>query len=182
MNGKTLVLNTWKTKTLASLLAVIAAVAIPQLVHMVGAVSGLGTSLGETLLPMHFAILVLGLLAGPVAGVAGAISPLLSFALSGMPSVVMLPFMMIELAGYGIAAGLVANAKMPVFVKLVIAQLAGRALRSIAVLIAFYGFGAGLPVASIWSSIVVGLPGILLQWAIIPLLMFWIYKKAQKDE
>ena len=36
----------------------------------------------------------------------------------------MLPFMMIELAGYGLAAGLLSKVNLPVFVKVVIAQLA----------------------------------------------------------
>lgn len=179
---KTLVFKTIKTKTAATAVAVVAAVALPQLFHAVGAVSGLGTALGETFLPMHLPVLLIGLLAGPVAGLAaGILSPLVSFALSGMPGALMLPFITVELAGYGLVSGLLAGTRMHKFWKLLITQAAGRALRAAAVLIAVYGFGSQVAVASIWSSIVTGLPGILLQWALLPLLMFWIEKGVRKD-
>ncbi len=90
-----------KKQTVAALLAVVAAVALPQLFHVMGYLSGLGTALGEIFLPMHLPILFIGLLAGPYAGaIAGACSPLVSFALTGMPGSAMLPFMMLELCTY----------------------------------------------------------------------------------
>ena len=179
--GRTLVCATWKSKTFAGLLALAGALALPQLVHWLGAVSGMGSALGETLLPMHLAVILAGLFAGPLVGLAaGAIGPAVSFLLSGMPAAAVLPFMTVELAGYGLAAGLLASVRMPAFFKLLIAQVAGRALRSAAVLIAFYGFGGGLPVASIWTSIVTGLPGIVLQWALVPLIVFWVERMAAR--
>ena len=179
--GRALVCATWKSKTFAGLLAVAGALALPQLVHWLGAVSGMGSALGETLLPMHLAVILAGLFAGPLVGLAaGAISPAVSFFLSGMPAAAVLPFMTVELAGYGLAAGLLASVRMPAFFKLLIAQAAGRALRSAAVLISFYGFGGGLPVASIWTSIVTGLPGIVLQWALVPLIVFWVERMAAR--
>ena len=96
-----------KAQTLAALIALVSAVALPQIFHLMGAVSGLGTSLGETFLPMHLPILAVGLLAGPWAGLAaGALAPLVSFGLTGMPAAAMLPFMMSELAVYGLVPGL----------------------------------------------------------------------------
>ena len=179
--GRALVCATWKSKTFAGLLAVAGALALPQLVHWLGAVSGMGSALGETFLPMHLAVILAGLFAGPLVGLAaGAISPAVSFLLSGMPAAAVLPFMTVELAGYGLAAGLLASVRMPAFFKLLIAQVAGRALRSAAVLIAFYGFGGGLPVSSIWTSIVTGLPGIVLQWALVPLIVFWVERMAAR--
>lgn len=179
--GRALVCATWKSKTFAGLLAVAGALALPQLVHWLGAVSGMGSALGETLLPMHLAVILAGLFAGPLVGLAaGAISPAVSFLLSGMPAAAVLPFMTVELAGYGLAAGLLASVRMPAFFKLLIAQVAGRALRLAAVLIAFYGFGGGLPVASIWTSIVTGLPGIVLQWVLVPLIVFWVERMAAR--
>ena len=41
------------TKAAATLLAIAAAVALPQLFHVIGAVSGQGTALGVAFLPMH---------------------------------------------------------------------------------------------------------------------------------
>ena len=92
-----------KTQAVGTVIALISAVALPQIIHVIGAVSGMGTSLGEALLPMHLPIILAGLLGGSyVAGIAGLLSPLLSFALTGMPTSAMLPFMMIELCAYGI--------------------------------------------------------------------------------
>lgn len=172
-----------KTQTLAALTAIVAAVAVPQLFHAVGAVSGLGTALGETFLPMHLPILMVGLLAGPYAGLAaGAAGPLVSFALSGMPAAAMLPFMVIELAVYGLAAGLLREVKMPLLVKVIIAQVAGRVVRAAAILIAIYGLGStSVAAATIWGSIVTGLPGLILQWSVLPLLVFWV-ENRQKNE
>ena len=74
------------TKTAATLLAIVAAVVLPQLFHVIGAVSGQGTMLGVAFLPMHLPIIFVGLIAGPAVGaIAGAAAPLVSFLLSGMP-------------------------------------------------------------------------------------------------
>ena len=76
-----------KVQSLSVVTAIVGAVALPQLFHAMGAVSGLGTSLGETFLPMHLPIILAGLFAGPYVGaIAGLLSPLVSFAVSGMPS------------------------------------------------------------------------------------------------
>ena len=89
-----------KSQTFGALAALVSAVTLPQMIHALGAAAGLGTSLGEMLLPMHLPIILAGLLAGPFAvGTAGFLSPLISFALTGMPTIAMLPFMVIELAG-----------------------------------------------------------------------------------
>lgn len=174
--------ETLKTKSAAILTAVVLAVALPQLFHIAGAVSGTGTALGQAFLPMHLPILLIGLLAGPFVGAtAGALSPLLSFALTGMPVAAMVPFMMIELAGYGLFAGLLMQTKMPVIAKLLLAQLAGRALRAAAVLIAVYGMGSeSIAVSSIWTSIAAGLPELALQWCLIPLAVFWLQNREKR--
>lgn len=163
-----------KVQTLAAIAAIVGAVAVPQVFHLLGAASGLGTSLGEAFLPMHLPIILVGLLAGPYAGaIAGLLGPIASFALSGMPGIVMLPFMMIELCGYGLAAGLLRNTKLPTFGKVVIAQIAGRAVRAVAILAAVYLLGnESVRVASIWTSIATGLFGIALQWALLPLIVY----------
>lgn len=167
-----------KVQTIATLAAIVGAVAVPQVFHLLGAASGLGTSLGEAFLPMHLPIILVGLLAGPYAGaIAGLLGPLASFALSGMPGIVMLPFMMMELCGYGLAAGLPRNTKLPTFGKVVIAQIAGRAVRAVAILAAVYLLeNESVRVASIWTSIATGLFGIALQWALLPLIVYRVEK------
>ena len=162
-----------KAQALATLSAIIGAVAVPQLFHALGAVSGVGTSLGEAFLPMHLPIILVGLLAGPYAGaIAGLLGPLASFAISGMPGAVMLPFMMIELCIYGLTAGLLRNVKLPTIVKVVIAQVAGRAVRAGAILLGVYAFGSQVNVSTIWTSIGTGLFGLALQWALLPLIVY----------
>jgi len=105
--------------------------------------------------------------------IAGIVSPFISFAISGMPIAAMLPFMMIELAGYGLASGILSKAKMPVFFKVVIVQLVGRTLRAAAILFTIFVLGnQTVTTPQIWNIVLIGLPGILLQWAIVPLLLY----------
>ena len=163
-----------KAQTMATLAAIVGAVAVPQMFHVLGAISGLGTALGETFLPMHLPIILVGLLAGPYAGaVAGLLGPLASFALSGMPGIAMLPFMMIELCIYGLTAGLLRDVKIPTIAKVVIVQIAGRAVRAAAILLSVYAFGnESIRVATIWMSISAGIFGLVLQWALLPLIVY----------
>ncbi|MBT1170895.1 ECF transporter S component [Bifidobacterium sp. SO4] len=171
-----------KFQSAAAVLAVIAAVALPQVFHLAGAALGLGTALGQTLLPMHLPVLLVGLLAGPYAGVAtGALAPIVSFALTGMPMAPMVPFMVIELAAYGLFAGLLRGVRLPAairspfdwLVKLVAAQVAGRVVDAIAIAVAVALLGnTTMTVASVWAAVGTGLPGLILQWLAIPAVMF----------
>lgn len=172
-----------KTQTIAAIIAVVGAVVVPQLFHAMGAVSGLGTALGETFLPMHLPIILVGLLAGPYAGAAAGLSgPLASHLMTGMPGSVMLPFMMIELCAYGIVSGLLRNIKIPSIAKVLIVQICGRAIRAAAILTAVYALGNDtVKVSVIWNSIAVGLPGLLLQWSLIPLLIFRIENNKGRE-
>lgn len=185
---KTLVCRTWKTKTFAAVLAVIAAVALPQAFHALGLITNMGTALGETFLPMHISIFLVGLFAGAWAGLcAGLLSPVISFALTTllgepMPALVILPFMVIELGVYGLTVGLLARAQMPTICKLLVAQVAGRAVRAFALVIGVYAFGATVPVSIIWNSLLAGLPGLILQWVLVPLIVFYVEKRAHRDE
>ena len=162
-------------KAAATVLAIVAAVALPQLFHVIGAVSGQGTMLGVAFLPMHLPIIFVGLIAGPAAGaIAGAAAPLASFLLSGMPMLAMLPLMMVELFAYGLVAGLLREVKLPSLVKVVIVQLAGRVVLTAATAIAVFAFGSSKTVAATWTSdLAAGLPGLALQWALIPLAAYW---------
>lgn len=161
-----------KSRIAATLIAIVAAVILPQLVHTAGKLAGLGNSLGEMLLPMHLPVILAGILAGPVAGaVAGAFSPLISYGLSGMPGPLMLPFMMIELCSYGFVAGIINDKKLPMFGKVLVTQLSGRAIKAAAILVAAYVLKIEkLSVSIIYTTLIAGIPGILIQWAAVPLL------------
>ncbi|MCM1544490.1 MAG: ECF transporter S component [Ruminococcus sp.] len=163
-----------KIQAIAAIAAILGAVALPQIFHAMGAISGLGTSLGETFLPMHLPIILVGLLAGPYVGtISGLIAPALSFALSGMPGAVMLPFMMLELGAYGLISGLLRRSKMPVVIKVLISQVGGRVVRAAAILLSVYAFGnTVVKVSVIWMSIATGVFGIVLQLVLIPLVVY----------
>ncbi|MCR4842196.1 MAG: ECF transporter S component [Eubacterium sp.] len=172
-----------KTRTVATVGAIVMAVALPQLFHVAGRLLGVGTALGETFLPMHIAIFAVGLLAGTyVGGIAGLLAPLVSCLLTGMPAYAMLPFMMIELASYGLISGALSDKNIPTIVKLLIAQIGGRAIRAVALLIGFYGFSTQIPPITALTSIKTGLPGLLIQWVTIPLVMYFVARSVDRDE
>lgn len=172
-----------KTQTLATILAVAGAVALPQLFHQLGAVSGLGSALGEAFLPMYLPILLVGLIAGPVAGMlSGIIAPLVSFGLTGMPGIVILPFIAVELAVYGLTSGLLRDKKLPTIGKVIAAQLAGRLVRAGAVLLSVFAFqNESVAVATIWTTLLTALPGFLLQWSFVPLIVFWVNNRKRHE-
>ena len=171
-----------RAQVVATIVSLAAAVALPQIFHLMGAFSGMGTSLGETFLPMHLPILFVGLIAGPYAGAAaGLLSPALSFALTGMPGAAMLPFMMIELCVYGLSCGLMMNIKMPTIAKVFIAQVVGRAVRALCIVIAVFGFGSQVSLTTIWMSIATGIFGLALQWVLLPLLVYRVEDLMRND-
>lgn len=174
----------FKIQSVTALLAAVAAVALPQLFHLLGLMSGTGTLSGEIFLPMHLPIILAGFLAGPLAGgAAGLAAPIISFMLSGMPGLSMLPFMAIELAAYGIFAGLLKNVRLPSVVKVFAVQIIGRAVRAASILTAFYALGStAVKPAVILTSIAVGAPGIILQLVLIPLAVFRIENRAGNAE
>jgi len=169
-----------KIQSLATIVAIIAAVIVPQFFHWLGSVSGSGTAPGVAFSPMHLPIIIVGFLAGPaVGGIAGLLGPVAAHYISGMPPATQLPFMMVELFGYGFAAGLLSYIKMNLTVKTFLAMIAGRFLRMIACSFAFYVLGnSKMTPLGIWRSIPASLPGIVLQIVLIPLVVFWVENKS----
>ncbi len=165
------------TKTAATLLAIVAAVVLPQLFHVIGAVSGQGHHAGRRVPADASADHLRRPDRGPRRrrAIAGAAAPLVSFLLSGMPMLAMLPLMMVELCAYGLVAGLLLRGiKLPSLAKVVIAQLAGRVVLTAATAIAVFAFGSSKAIAATWTSdLAAGLPGLALQWALIPLAAYW---------
>ena len=184
-NVKTKVLPklSFKAQTLALFAALASAVALPQIFHLIGAVSNLGTTIGASFLPMHLPIMIVGFIAGPYAGlVAGALAPVVSFFLSGMPTLAMLPLMIAEISAYGLFSGLLRNAKIPAFGKLLSVQLLGRAARAIAtVAVVLFVSGTPITLSSIYTSILAGLPGIIIQWAVLPLLLYFVNNRFGEE-
>ncbi len=173
-----------KLQVIATLAGICAAVVVPQLLHAIGAVTGLNTALGETFLPMHLPIILVGLMAGPYAGaLAGLFGPLVSHLTTGMPLVTMLPFMMLELCIYGLTAGLLRNVRMYTVAKVLLVQIAGRAVRAVAILCSVYVLSnQAIGVSVIWKSIATGVPGLILQWTLLPVIVYMIEKREADEQ
>ena len=134
--------------------------------------------IGSALSPMHIPVLLCGFLVGWPWGLAvGFIAPLLRSVIFGMP--VMVPgavAMAFELAVYGLVSGilyrLLPKKKWNIYVTLVVAMLAGRAVWGIARLII-----AGLSGNSFtWALFLAGaftnaIPGIILHIVLIPIIV-----------
>lgn len=178
-----------KSQTLYAFIAVIAAVAVPQIFHAIGYLSSAGTAAGEIFLPMHLPIILVGLLAGQYAGAAaGILAPLASFAFTtaafgaAMPAKIMLPFMCAELLGYGLCAGLLSKTKMPMAAKVLLTQIGGRALRFGTVAVAIFAFDSPVALTSVWTATTKGLAGIVLQLVLIPLVMYRIENGKSNEQ
>lgn len=169
MKTKILQKESIKSKTLVTVAAVILAVALPQIAHVIGAYAGYGSSVGEIFLPMHLPIILAGFVGGPVVGaVAGVLTPIISFGLTGMPSAVALPFIVIEVFTYGLVSGMLSKVKLNGFVKILLTQLSGRIMRIAAVAVATSVFGfEGIKVSAVLSSMLLGVAGIIIQWAVV---------------
>ncbi len=161
-----------KKKTLLTLAAVAASVALPWLLHAAGHVLHIGTGVGEIFLPMHIFVMVAGFVLGPVYGaVTGITAPVLSFMITSMPTAVMLPFIAIELCAYGLFAGAVRDMRFSSVLKVGAVQLLGRAVKAVAILTAIGFFNSPLQAKIIYTSVIMGLPGIALQLLLVPFIV-----------
>ncbi|MCI6547283.1 MAG: ECF transporter S component [Coriobacteriaceae bacterium] len=169
--------------TLATLTSVAAAVALPQVFHLAGSALGVGVALGQTFLPMHLPVLLVGFLAGPTVGLlSGLLAPVVSHLTTGMPMLPILPLMVIELGAYGLVAGLLRSARLNPLAKIILAQVAGRAVRALALVVSV-GLLSNETVAlsTIWTSIADGLPGLALQWVVIPAVLVAVGRASRRE-
>ena len=66
------------------------------------------------------------------------------------------------------------SVRLPGLVKVLVAQLAGRVVLTVATAIAVFAFGSTNAIAATWTSdLAAGLPGLALQRALIPLAAYW---------
>jgi ABC-type cobalamin/Fe3+-siderophores transport system ATPase subunit len=66
------------------------------------------------------------------------------------------------------------SVRLPGLVNVLVAQLAGRVVLTVATAIAVFAFGSTNAIAATWTSdLAAGLPGLALQWALIPLAAYW---------
>ena len=136
---------------------------------------------GSIFLPMHIPVLLCGLVCGwPFGFVGGLLGPVLSSLLTGMPPVAMLPSMMVECAAYGCVTGVMMkyihtkNSFADLYISMLIAMVVGRVLAGLANSLIFSPGTA--PFAWVTTSLVAGIPGIIIQLILIPLVIFTLSK------
>ena len=126
--------------------------------------------------PMHIPALLCGIICGwPYGLLCGLAGPLLSSLITSMPAMANLPFMMLELAAYGVISGIIMKGfkfgklMLDLYIALLSAMLCGRIVAGLARAFVFAGKGYSL---SLWASayFVSCLPGILIQLILIPVL------------
>jgi len=142
-------------------------VLVPMIFHQFGVA-------GKVFLPMHFPVIVAGLLFGPFSGLlVGLFSPVLSFLLTGMPPFPTVVVMVPELVTYGAVIGwLYQKRGLNIWIALVSSMVAGR----LSLALAWWAVARLLslsvsPLAFVVGGIVTGVPGIVGQLIFIPLLI-----------
>ena len=152
-------------------------IALPRIFHVL-----VGPTAGQTLLPMHIAVLMAALIFGGISSsiVAGS-SVIFSYLLTGMPNLARLPYMLIELVIYAVLLS-VLNKKFNSYISLIATIILGRILYAGVLFVAINGLGLPTYGISVIDSIVTGLPGIAIQLAIIPFLAKTIKKGIHLDD
>lgn len=137
---------------------------------------------GSIFSPMHIPVLLCGLVCGPLYGLlCGILGTFLSSLITSMPPMAYLPGMLIELAVYGLIAGLMIKSVRTgrlygdLYISLIAAMLIGRLAAGICQALIF---SVGEYSMSVWltSYFVTAWPGLILHLALIPHLVFALEK------
>ena len=130
---------------------------------------------GRTFLPMHIPVFMGGLLLGWLPGlIIGALTPLLSCLLTGMPPLIpSLPMMIVELALFGLVAGFMYHEKhQNIYLSLVSAMIAGRLGAAFVLMLFSDMLGIHLhPLTYVAATFMTGIAGVIFQLVFIPILV-----------
>lgn len=162
-------------KSIITAVCIALCVLLPMAFH---AIPNAGNILG----PMHIPVLLCGLICGwPFGLLCGIAGPAISSLMTGMPVIAYLPSMIIELAVYGLVAGLVMqliktkSTYANLYISLIAALLSGRVVAGITRALIFSP-GSYSMSAWITSYFITCWPGLLLQLALIPSIVFALQK------
>ncbi len=161
----------WRSLAFQALLVALA-VALPSLAH----VWGLPVLM---LLPMHWPVFLAGLAYGWIGGgLVGLLAPAANFIVSGRPGPAFLPAMTIELAVYGLTAGLLREkARWSPWAAMVAALVAGRLAYLAVVLL----MGRVINAAFLQATLLPGLPVAVLQALVLPwLAQRWVATQQER--
>ena len=136
---------------------------------------------GQVILPMHIPVLLCGLICSwPYGLICGLLGPLLSSLITGMPPAAMLPAMMIECAAYGGIAGAMLcfvrtkNLYIDLYICQITAMILGRVVAGLAK--AWILAPGTPPFAWVTTSLVMGIPGIVIQLIVLPIIVFGLMR------
>lgn len=152
-------------------------VVLPMIFHSI-------PNAGNIWLPMHIPVLLCGMICDWKFGLfCGIMGPIISSILTQMPPAAYLPAMMLELAVYGMFSGLVSSKvhtgkQIPdLLFSLLISMILGRIVYGVVNALLFragnYSFQAWIT-----SSFITALPGILLQFILIPSVIITLQKAS----
>lgn len=172
-------------KSLVAIGLVVCAVALPQLVHLIGGAPG-----GVQWLPMYLPVLIAGCLLGTYWGLGvGILSPIVSFFITlafgnPMPALARLPFMVAELAMFAAISGLfgkkISENKWMAFPAVLLAAVAGRVF--FILLVAIFQSVSELTVATVWAQIQTGFIGLILQAVTVPFIVMGLGALLDRDK
>ena len=162
------------------LLTVVGAVILPQIFHALGVLLGVGGALGQMFLPMYIPVLIIGFYRGPVSSaIAGLFAPIASFLITNMPSEAILPFITLELIATGLIAGVFSKSKLPAVLRVLLVQVAAKAVRLTAFAISLYLKSGSVSASALFNGLLTSVPGVILQLVLLSLL---IVKKEKQYE
>ena len=172
------VLSTRKSKyIIGTILYSALGIAIPRIFHL-----AIGSSAGVTFLPMHLMVLIAALTFGMTSAIAVAGSSVIfSYLLTGMPALVRMPYMLIELVIYGLLLGLL-NKKFNSYVSLILTLILGRVLYAGILFAAVNLFGFNGYGISVLQSVKSAIPGIIIQLLFVPFIAMSVKKGIKLDD
>jgi len=141
---------------------------------------------GQIFLPMHLPVLIGGfLLPWELACIIGVATPLLSFLFTSMPPIPTVFTMMVELFVYGLTVSILYRKfKLGIYKSLIFSMLAGRAASILSTWLIIgtllnqpFGFQKVL-----YGLFVTGLPGIIIQLILIPILVKFLLKPLKQEK
>ena len=163
------------TKSILTAVCIALCVVLPQAFHAI-------PNAGMIYCPMHIPVLMCGLICGWSFGLlCGLAGPALSSLLTGMPVAAYLPSMMVECAAYGAVAGLMMHvvrtkkAYADLYISLAAAMVLGRVIAGVTKALIF---APGSLTLAAWATsyFVTSLPGIVIQLALIPGIVYALMK------
>lgn len=151
-------------------------IVLPSIFHL----SGIN---GKIFLPMHIAALISGFFISPVlAFLVGFLTPYLNSMVTGMPPMFpMAAIMSVEIGLYALSIAILSGKmKLNKITSLILSMIIGRIGGGVMVYILASNFGVKMnPILFIKGSIVAGLPGIIIQIILIPIIVSALEKYNQ---